>query len=382
MPHVALVTTSYPDGSPGSEAAGSFVADFAAELAGRVRVTVLAASRAESTTTKGELTVRRFAVPRLPLSLLRPANPAHWPAIVASLRAGQAALAELAARDRPDHVFALWALPSGYWALRTARRHGVPYSVWALGSDIWSLARIPLVRGVLRRVLAGAQACYADGLLLAADVEAAGAGSCAFLPSSRRLPAPARTAERGAPPYRLAFLGRWHANKGVDLLLDALAALDDADWARIREVRLFGGGPLDAAVRRVAGTLVAAGRPLTVGGYLDRQAAADLIGWADYLLLPSRIESIPVIFSDAVQLGTPLVATPVGDLPGLFREEAVGLLAADVSVIAYAEALRSALAAEPGSFAGGLGRMRERFDLGRAAERFLAGSGLAAGRDR
>ena len=377
MPHVVLVTTSYPDGSPGSEAAGSFVADFAAELARLARVTVLAASRADSTQRDGGLTVRRFEVPRLPLSLLRPANPAHWPAIARSLRAGGRALDELVARDRPDHVLALWALPSGYWAMRSAQRHGVPYSVWALGSDIWSLARIPVVRGVLRRVLARADARYADGLALAADVEAVGGRRCRFLASSRRLPPAAAGSRAPGPPYRLAFLGRWHVNKGTDLLLEALGELRDEDWQRIRELRLCGGGPLADVVQAGVARLAEAGRPVTLGGYLDRQAAADLLGWADFLLVPSRIESIPVIFSDALQLGTPLVATPVGDLPALFGEEPVGILAADVSARAYADALRRALDASPADFEQGLARMRERFDPARSAASFVDGCRLA-----
>ena len=32
MRHIAILTTSYPDNIPGSEAAGSFVGDFAREL--------------------------------------------------------------------------------------------------------------------------------------------------------------------------------------------------------------------------------------------------------------------------------------------------------------------------------------------------------------
>ncbi len=44
-------------------------------------------------------------------------------------------------------------------------------------------------------------------------------------------------------PYRLAFLGRWHPNKGTDLLLDALHQLRDEDWHRIEAVRIAGGAP-------------------------------------------------------------------------------------------------------------------------------------------
>ena len=74
MHHIALVTTSYPDGKPGTEAAGSFVADFAEELSRRVRVTVVAAGTEDEVSETGTLCMRRFAVPRLPLSLRKAAR--------------------------------------------------------------------------------------------------------------------------------------------------------------------------------------------------------------------------------------------------------------------------------------------------------------------
>ena len=194
MQHVALITTSYPEHTPGAEAAGSFVEDFARELSRHVRVTVVAASTADSSLKDEQLTVKRFAVPRLPLSLLNPVVPTHWLPILRSICAGGSALERLAKDDRPDHILALWALPSGYWADRVARRHGLKYSVWALGSDIWTLAKVPLVGQILKNVLRRADRRYADGLQLANDVESLCGLSCGFLPSTRLLPSVGRVA--------------------------------------------------------------------------------------------------------------------------------------------------------------------------------------------
>jgi len=378
MPHVALVTSSYPDGTPGSEAAGSFVADFAAELAKRVRVTVVAASAEDSVATKNQLTVRRFAVPRMPLSLLRPSNPNDWAAIVQTLKSGRAALRSFADTDCPDHILALWALPGGFWAESVARKKAVPFSIWALGSDIWSLGKIPLVRTKLRAVLRQANFRYADGLQLATDVEKICGKACVFLPSTRQLPKPAMINVSAGPPYKLAFLGRWHANKGVDLLLDALLQLGDADWKSIAEIRINGGGPLEDNVGQRARELSRQGRPVLLGGYLDKQHAADLIGWADYLLLPSRRESIPVIFSDAVQLLTPIVATPIGDLPQLYKKYGFGVIASATNATAYADALRTALSSQASEFSARIGSAKMDFDLRTIVGDFLTQSGILA----
>lgn len=376
MQHVALITTSYPEQYPGAEAAGSFVEDFAHELANHVRVTVIAAGNNASRSDDGNLSIRRFPVARLPLSLLRPMNPRDWLPILRSLRAGRESLESLVSEDRPDHVLALWALPSGYWARKVGASRNVSYSIWALGSDIWSLGKIPLVRQVLAAVLRDAERRYADGLELARDVETIAQQPCSFLPSARRLPRRTKSRRDSGSGYRLAFLGRWHPNKGVDMLLEALAELRDADWERIEEVRIFGGGPLQDRVSSAASRLVELGRPLTVGGYLGKDEAADLIAWADYLLLPSRIESIPVIFSDAMQLGTPIIATPVGDLPGIYARHAAGIMAASVDAPDFAQSIRTALETDPKDFALSIEQARKDFDVAEIVRRFVADLGL------
>jgi len=284
----------------------------------------------------------------------------------------------MAATDRPDHILALWALPGGYWAETVAREYNVPFSIWALGSDIWSLGKIPLVRAKLRSVLRRAKYRFADGLQLAADVEEICDLPCEFLPSMRRLPRAGSKSLPGAAPYKLAFLGRWHVNKGIDLLFDALSHLNDHDWQKISEIRINGGGPLDERVKSAVQELRTNQRPVSLGGYLDKQDAANLIDWADYLLLPSRIESIPVVFSDSIQLGTPVVATPVGDLPRLHEKYRFGILASATTAAGYAEALHLALNQPAIGFSSSIDIAREDFDLQATIRRFVDRIGLGS----
>ncbi|HED12096.1 MAG TPA: glycosyltransferase [Gammaproteobacteria bacterium] len=374
MTHIALLTTSYPDGTPGSEAAGGFVEDFAEALSSKARVTVVAPARQGAVNASAELTVRRFSVPRLPLSLLSPMRVSDWWPIIATLRRGQQAIDQLTQQDRPDHIFALWALPSGHWANVMLRRHGVPYSIWSLGSDIWTLGKIPLVRSRLHHVLNSAHRCYADGFALGEAVQAISGRKCEFLPSTRNITFKKIAEVRVSPPYRLAFLGRWHPNKGIDILLNALGLLSENDWQNISEVRIFGGGPLEDLVMEQTDNLKRLGGKITVGGYLDKAGASALIGWADYLVLPSRIESIPVIFSDAAKIGTPLIATPIGDLPRLFEDYRFGVLASEASSAALADAIKSALVKKPADFSDGLQRAREDFSIPEIVDRFLSES--------
>jgi len=367
-----LVSTSYPETGDGSEAAGAFVADLARVLSERVGVRVVAPGTGRKRSGEdGSVEVYRFSSPGKPLSLLSAKNPLDWPAIARTLQSLRSTAMEAAADGKVGHALALWVLPSGWAAAALARNRGTPYSVWALGSDIWSLGRIPVIRNVIARVSAGARHRYADGIQLAADAGRISGHSYAFLPSTRDLPAGRVAAVREAPPYRLLYLGRWHPNKGVDLLLDSLGRLGPDDWALIQEVHIAGGGPLQGLVQERARSLVEQGRPVRVSGFLARQEAKEAFESADYLLLPSRVESIPVVFSDAMKAGLPLVASPVGDIPELVAELPVGVLAEEVSAESYSSAIRQALRRSPGGFGENLKKMAGRFDITAIADRLV-----------
>ena len=376
---IVLVTSSFPIRGDGSEAAGSFVADLAEAIAKHAPVRVVAPGAEPLREAWSErVEVIRYAAPSQPLSTLKPWRPAELQWIVRVLRGGLAATRAAAATDAAQ-VFALWGLPCGEWARRVARERGIPYSVWMLGSDVWSLGKLPILRGMLARVMREAAAAYADGYQLADDAFAIGAVPVEFLPSTRAIAAHVPPA-RATPPYRLLYLGRWHPNKGVDLLLDALALLSEPDWARIERIEIQGGGPLDALVREKVAALKARGRPVEIGRFLAKSEAEAAIGRADWLLIPSRIESIPVVFSDAMKLGRPIVSTRVGDLGRLLDASDIGVASAEVSATAFADALHHALLSSASERSAALAAAARPFSLEQSiVPRILAGTHRGTG---
>ena len=71
---------------------------------------------------------------------------------------------------------------------------------------------------------------YADGRGMARQVTEISGAPCAFLPSSRRVRARSRAVGQregeGSDVTRFLFVGRWHPNKGPDVLLDKARTLD------------------------------------------------------------------------------------------------------------------------------------------------------------
>lgn len=381
---LVLITTSFPIAGDGSEAAGGFVDDFAAELARHLPVRVVApGTETRRETWREGMEVFRYAAPERPLSTLKPWVPKDMLLIRDVLRAGRKAAIEATRAGPTIHILALWALPSGYWA-RCASKHGaIPYSVWTLGSDIWSLGRMPVVRSYLRRVLAGARYRYADGMKLREDTERIARKATEFLPSTRRMETTAPAPPRVQPPYRLIFLGRWHRNKGIDLLLESLGLLTQADWKNIERVDIYGGGPLENEVRQRTQVLASAGHPVRVHGFVGKKQAEAALADADYLLIPSRIESIPVVLSDALKLGRPIVAMPVGDLTSIIESQpACGLVSSETNAPAFAIAIREAISTSPLQFMEGITSAAQRFDLSTVSVKLLEAVHSSAPGDR
>jgi glycosyltransferase involved in cell wall biosynthesis len=108
----------------------------------------------------------------------------------------------------------------------------------------------------------------------------------------------------GAVPV-VGALGRLTAQKGFDVLLDAVRLLVDDGVAL--QVLLGGEGREEAALRKRA-----AGLPVRFLGVQD--GPAHLLARVDVFCLPSRVEALPLVLVEAVSAGLPAVATDVGDV--------------------------------------------------------------------
>lgn len=115
----------------------------------------------------------------------------------------------------------------------------------------------------------------------------------------------------GAPDGRdrfLAFVGNDYHRKGLDLVLEALAALLQRGPARAASLRLIVAGS-DArapAYERKARSLGLASRVRFLG---SRPDVPDLLAGSDVLLLPSYFDAYANVSSEALASGTPVIAS-------------------------------------------------------------------------
>lgn len=186
---------------------------------------------------------------------------------------------------------------------------------------------------------------YPAGLLLAAKIERASFVACAsyfMRAQAMRLVASVHWTKMSVvrcgidlatlpPPgpsaagqvARIVCVGRLSPEKGYDGLLSALAAV--AATGAAFELDVIGGGPLLDGLRARADGLDIGDR-VRFGGPMSEADTLAGIAAADFLVLPSLMEGLPVVLVEAMALGKPVVASRVAGIPELVEEGSSGFM--------------------------------------------------------
>ena len=133
----------------------------------------------------------------------------------------------------------------------------------------------------------------------------------------------------------LVIVARLHPEKGHHYLFQALP---EVRRNTRRPVRLLvaGTGPSDRAYHEEVRALGCEDMVSFLG---FRKDAPDLIAAADLLILPSVAEAFGLVLTEALYLGTPVVATRVGGIPEIVDDGAEGILVPPADSKALADAI-------------------------------------------
>ena len=270
----------------------------------------------------------------------------NWPVVgeLLLMKRLEARLLDVARQVKPDILHAHSPVLNALPAIKVARRLGIPvvYEIRAFWEDAavdhgttsegslryratraletWAIKRVDHVfticEGLRRDILArGIAESKVTVIPNAVDVEGFQLSGTPDDALKARLGLAGRTV--------LGFVGSFYAYEGLDLLLDAFAAMH-AGQPDLR-VLLVGGGPQDANLKAQAQRLGVADK-VVFTGRLDRDQMAALYRDADLTLNPSRVDNMPVSVLEAMACGVPVVTTDVGGIPFLVSHERTALL--------------------------------------------------------
>jgi len=271
-----------------------------------------------------------------------------------------------------NRTLCILAVPSGIFGIAGKFQNKVPYDIWVLGSDIWKTRKIPLLgKIVLKNVVKYSDRIFADGIQLCQDVQELTGAKCELLLTSRKLPPPQKQFFLSDPPglYHFLFVGRYHVNKGPDLLVKAIGCLPNHIRESIR-VHMFGLGPMEKELEKMISEMRLESC-IDFHGPIQAQEFSNYLDNVSFLIIPSRIESIPIVFSDAMQLNTPVISMPVGDLESLIHKFKCGIVAGEISPEALASAIKEALSHSKDSFKDSTSAAYEQFEIKKAVHAWL-----------
>lgn len=332
--HILIINSEYPPIGGGASNASAHIARTLVELGQRVTV-MTSAYRGM----KRNEDVDGVHILRVPALRNKPDRSSTWEQVSFMLSACLLGIWQVN-RMRPDVALAFFGAPSGVAAWFWSLFFRLPYIVSLRGGDVpgfrpYDFARqhrllAPLLRWVWHR--ASAVVANSEGLRQLGQV---------FEP---RIPVKVipngvdlekfKPLTRDWEVARLLFVGRVVFQKGLDLLLNALAGLQESSW----ELEIVGDGPRVEQLKEQAARLRMEKR-VKFSGWLTREDLPTAYQRSTLFVYPSRHEGMPNAVLEAMASGLPVLATRIAGNEELVSQETGVLVPAEDG-----EALGEALA--------------------------------------
>ena len=128
--------------------------------------------------------------------------------------------------------------------------------------------------------------------------------------------------------------------KGLRVLLEAIAQLEQGHSRPFCQLAIVGEGPAEQDLRSLCQSLGIASRVVFAG---VRRDIPRLLPLFDVFVLPSLYEGFGIAILEAMAAGRPVVATTVGGIPEFVRQGETGILVKPGDAASLADAIRSLL---------------------------------------
>ena len=236
----------------------------------------------------------------------------------------------------PDIVHAHWWFPSGLVASRLAPKSHLPLVTTLHGTDVRLARKFSASRPLFRRVVRLSNSLTTVSTWLAGEVTALYGEAnpiVAPMPVATEKFEPLGSHERA----RFLFAGRLNAQKGLDHLLRAFAAMKG-----LAMLDVVGEGIMAAELRLLASQLGVSDR-IRWHGQLRQHDLVRLYQSATAVVVPSTDEGLGLVAAEALLCETPVIAFRSGGLTDVIEHERTGLLVTPGVIAELASAMDSIL---------------------------------------
>lgn len=259
--------------------------------------------------------------------------------------AGSLAAIRLARTGEYRLIHAFWPVPHGLFGMAAKRVTGIPLISTFFGVELtWVQSQLSFLRPLLRRIVKSSDAVTVISSYTARAVrQLVGEVRLETIPFGA-------TVDVGTEPLpdsrtsgvlRLLFTGRLVERKGVRILLEALAMIQDEPAVMLKVV---GDGPLRSELQTYAGELGIASR-VEFTGFVSSSELARHFRQCDAFVLPAvqdtkgDVEGLGVVLIEALTYGKPVIASASGGIVDVVQDGQTGLLVPPGDVAALAAAV-------------------------------------------
>lgn len=253
---------------------------------------------------------------------------------------GTFALRGLHRRRRFDILHIHWPFPHGLFGVAAKNSPKAPMVLSFHGAELLLARKFPFVNPVLKNFTRSAAAVTCNSSYTAKEIVKLGTCEPVILPYGSPIP------EREVGPVnndvpKILYVGRLIERKGVEYLLRAMPLILKQKRATLT---IVGNGTLLEPLKELAADL-ALGDVVTFRVDISEDELAGEYGSSDVFVLPAIVDSrgdtegLGVVLIEALSFHLPVVASGVGGIVDVIIDEKTGLLTAEKSPEALAEAL-------------------------------------------
>lgn len=276
---------------------------------------------------------------------------------------------------RPGHydvIHVHWPLPSGVFGMLGKWLGRTRMVASFHGAELLLVQRFPFLKPVLAFIIKQCDAVSANSQFTAELIRQVADVPVWVIPFGSRIEV--REQPVAQPPSgRVLFVGRLIERKGLPFLVEAVRLLADTHSVHLD---IVGEGNQKTELMALVERLGVSDR-VTFRGRVDDEELVGLYAECDLFVLPAIVDSkgdtegLGVVLLEAMSYKKPVVATNVGGIPDIVRDQQTGLLVEQKDAQALAEAIKCIL--EDTALARRLGEqgaayVKQRFDWTRIVD--------------
>jgi glycosyltransferase involved in cell wall biosynthesis len=297
--NIAIFTHNYPKYKKDRKDAGIFVHDFANELKKHHQVFIFCPDYGND---------KKFSN----WSIFNPLSAVNF---FKNVFFGIRESLKFVEKNKIDYILCAWAIPSGIYGLVSKFKHGTSYGVWYLGSDLNIYSKIPILSTIIHFISIRADHLFANSYALA-KIASHKYKKCLMLPASTKLKDVINTTKKiklNNKKVNILFVGRLEKVKGPDLLVEAAKKVNSKFV-----INVVGDGTMRNNLEKNRSSNV------NFLGYLDLYEMTSYMKASDFLIIPSRNESLPLVILEAANYKLPVLASDVGDCKYVLTKYKIG----------------------------------------------------------